>query len=86
MDCLADDVIRDRDFELQLHLDADPDKSRNVKEMMGISENYYTAVAHDPPADQLNLYIDALKGRTPRGRGESFAQDDDSEHSGNELF
>ena len=86
VDCLADDVIRDRDFEMQLHLDADPEKSRNVKQMMGISENYYTAVAHDPADDQLNLYIDALKGLTPRGRGESLAQDDDSELSGDELF
>ena len=40
----------------QIHLDADPDKSRSVKEMMGISEDYYSAVAHDPPDHQLNLY------------------------------
>ena len=85
VECLADDVIRDRDFELQLHLDADPDKSRGVKEMMGISEDYYTAVAHDPPDDQLNLFLDALKGLTPCGRGESFEQDD-SDLTGDEPF
>ena len=85
VDCLADDVMRDRDFELQLHLDADPDKSRGVKEMMGISEDYYTAVAHDPPDDQVNLYLDALKGLTPCGRGESFEQDD-SDLSGDHRF
>ncbi|MCZ6855039.1 MAG: hypothetical protein O7G86_14095 [Gammaproteobacteria bacterium] len=85
VDCLADDVIRDRDFELQVHLDADPDKSRDVKEMMGISEEYYATVAYDPPDDQLNLYFDALKGLTPRGRGESFEQDDISDPPA-ELF
>ena len=52
---------------------------------MGVSETYYTAVPHDPPDDQLNLYLDALKGLTPRGRGDSFGEDDVSER-GNELF
>ncbi len=86
VDCLADDVLRDRDFELQIHLDADPAKSRNVKDMMGISEDYYTAIPQDPPDDQLNLYIDALKGLTPRGRGESFETNDWSEPPGDEPF
>jgi hypothetical protein len=86
VECLADDVVGDRDFELQAHLDADPDKSRDVKEMMGIPEDYYAAVAYEPPDDQLNLYLDALKGLTPRGRGGSFEQDDISDPSGDELF
>jgi hypothetical protein len=86
VECLADDVVGDRDFELQVHLDADPDKSHDVKEMMGISEDYYTAIAHEPPDHQLNLYIDALKGLTPRGRGEYFEGDGDSDLPGNELF
>lgn len=86
VDCLTDDVLRDRDFELQLHLDADPDKSREVKGWMGISAKYYSAVAYDPPDDQLNLYIDALKGITPRGRGELFEDDDTSESPGSEIF
>ena len=50
LDCLADDLLRDRDFELQVHLDADPDKSRGVKEMMGISEDYYATIAYTPPS------------------------------------
>ncbi len=86
VDCLADDLLRDRDFELEIHLDADPDKSREVKDIMGTSEDYYAAVAHDPPDDQLNLYIDALKGLTPRGRGEYPGEDDVSEPPGDELF
>ena len=86
VDCLADDVLRDRDFELEIHLDADPDKSREVKDIMGISEDYYAAVAHEPPDDQLNLFIDALMGLTPRGRGEYPGEDDVSEPPGDELF
>ncbi len=78
VDCLADDIIGDRDFEMQVHLDADPEKSREVKEMMGISKDYYTTVAYDPPDDQVNLYIDALMGLTPRGRGRSCEQEDTS--------
>ena len=53
---------------------------------MGISDNYYTAVAHDPPDDQINLYIDALMGLSPRGRGESNAADEDAESSDDGPF
>lgn len=86
VECLADNVLRDRDFELGVHLDADPAESRKVKALMGVSENYYTAVPYDPPDDQLNLYIDALKGLTPRGRGEYHCDDDSSEPPGDAAF
>ena len=32
VDCLADDVLRDRDFELEIHLDADPDSGRQLQD------------------------------------------------------
>jgi hypothetical protein len=86
VECLTDQVLRDRDFDLDVHLDADPDATRSLKQMVGISETYYTAVAHDPPDEQLNLYIDALKGLTPRGRGESAENDGTSDEPGNEFF
>jgi hypothetical protein len=86
VDCLVDNVLWDRDFELQVHLDADPDKSRDVKKKMGITEGYYSAVAHDPPDHQLNLYFDALYGLTPRGRGRSFEQEGNSKPPGDALF
>ena len=70
MECLEGRVLWDADFEAQERLDVDPDASRNLDELMGIPDNYYTAVAYDPPDDQINLYIDALMGLTPRGRGE----------------
>ncbi len=71
IECLEGNVLWDADFEAQDRLDADPDTSRQLNEILGISDNYYTDVAYDPPDDQLNLYLDALMGLTPRGRGES---------------
>ena len=53
---------------------------------MGISANYYTEVAYDPPDDQLDLYVDALKGLTPRGRGESYREDEQSGATDDGLF
>jgi hypothetical protein len=82
---LTDDVLPDRDFEIECQLDADPDASRELQETMGISENYHTAVPQDPSGAELNLYLDALKGLTPRGRGE-YRADDDAEESGTDFF
>jgi len=70
MECLEGAVLWDTDFEAQKRLDADPDTTRTLNEVLGISDNYYTDVPYDPPDDQIKLYIDALKGLTPRGRGE----------------
>ena len=54
--------------------------------MMNIPEGYYRAIAYDPPDDQLSLYMDALKGLTPRGRGEPLEEDGNSESEGNAFF
>jgi hypothetical protein len=88
IECLEGAVLWDTDFEAQDRLDADPDTSRALDQFMGISEDYYTAVADDPPDDQINLYIDALMGLTPRRRGESDGDDDHLEASddGDGLF
>jgi hypothetical protein len=86
IECLEGAVLWDTDFEAQDRLDADPDASRALDQFMGISDNYYTEVAHDPPDDQVNLYIDALMGLTPRGRGESRRQDEDAESSDDGPF
>jgi len=64
IDCLADEVLRDHDFELTDHLDADPDVSRAVKGYMGVSKTYYTAVPLDPPDDQLNLHFQRKDAET----------------------
>ena len=86
IECLEGKVLWDADFEIQDPLDADPDTSHNLKRVMGISDNYYTAVAHDPPDDQLNLYVDALKGLTPRRRGESYQELEQTEPPDDGLF
>jgi hypothetical protein len=86
IESLADNVLQDRDFELIAHLDADPEVSRAVKGYMGVSETYYSAVPDDPPDDQLNLYVDALKGLTPSGRGTYLQNDDDRESPDSEWF
>jgi hypothetical protein len=86
IECLEGAVLWDTDFEAQDRLDADPDTSRELDQFMGISANYYTAVAHDPPDDQINLYIDALMGLTPRGRGEFNTTDEDAESSNDAPF
>lgn len=75
IECLEATVLWDTDFEAQDRLDADPDKVRELDELMGVPEDYYTEVAHDPPDDQINLYVDALMGLTPQGRGEGHIAD-----------
>jgi hypothetical protein len=76
VDCLVDDVLWDRDFEMESNLDADPDAAGAIKDILGIPGNYYTVVPLDPPDDQHALYVDALMGLTPRGRGEGISQED----------
>lgn len=67
-------------------MDADPDVSRAVKGYMGVAESYYSAVPLDPPDEQLNLYVDALKGLTPSGRGTYLQDDDERKSPGSEWF
>ena len=84
VECLESAVLWDNDFEVQEGMDADPDASYTVKELLGIPENYYTEVPLDVADNQLNLYIDALKGLTPRGREEGGVDEEDQ--NGGELF
>ncbi|MCP4876639.1 MAG: hypothetical protein GY896_14360, partial [Gammaproteobacteria bacterium] len=86
IECLEGAVLWDTDFEDQDRLDVDPDASRALDQFLGISDNYYTEVPHDPPDDQINLYIDALMGLTPRGRGESYTDDEEAGPSNDSPF
>jgi hypothetical protein len=86
VDCILDDVLSDRDFEIESNLDADPESANALKCIMGIAPNYYTAVPLDPPDHQFNLYIDALMGLTPRGRGEDISPEDLPDESTNGFF
>jgi hypothetical protein len=62
IDSLADRVLWDEDYALTATLDAPPGKRDETYDTLGIAEDYYTEIAPDPPADQINLYIDALRG------------------------
>ena len=69
IECLEGAVLCDNDFEVTEGMDADPDQSRSLKQVLGIPDNYFIEIPCDVPDEQINLYIDALKGLTPRGRG-----------------
>lgn len=61
-------ILWDNDFEMQESMDVDPQEGRRFKQVLGVSQDYYTAVPPDLPDLQCNLYIDALRGLTPKGR------------------
>ena len=86
IECLEGAVLWDTDFEAQDRLDAAPDATGALDQFMGISDDYYTAVAHDPPDNQINLYVDALIGLTPRARGKSRTEDGHTDPSADDLF
>ncbi len=55
----------------QQPLDLPPEQSRRLKRVLGMEDNYYTDVPPDPPDNQFNLYVDALKGLTTEARIQS---------------
>ncbi len=57
-------VLWDNDYEAQERLDLPPEQSNQLKELLGVEDDYYTDVPEDLRDDQLNLYVDALKGLT----------------------
>ena len=61
---LAGCVLWDNDYESQQNLDLPPNKSKFLRNTLGVADDYYTAIAPDPPDNQVNLYLDALKGLT----------------------
>ena len=64
LECLAGCVLWDNDYELQHSLDLPPDESRRFRNLLGMADDYYTDVPHDPPDNQVQLYLDALMGLT----------------------
>jgi len=64
LECVMGAVLWDNDYEAHERLDLPPEQSNQLKELLGVEDDYYTDVPTDPPDDQLNLYIDALKGLT----------------------
>ena len=54
IDYLADRILWEADYEMtDVFLDADPSESEMRMGLMGIAEDYYTAIAPDPTDQQL---------------------------------
>ena len=49
VECLMDDVLWDRDFEIEEHLDAENASATAFKGVMGVAQNYFAALPLDPP-------------------------------------
>ena len=64
LECLMGAVLWDNDYEATERLDLPPEQSDQLKAVLGVEDDYYTDVPEDLRDDQLNLYVDALKGLT----------------------
>lgn len=54
IESLADAILWDRDYEMaESFLDAAPDLARQRRELLGIDDEYYIAIAPDPPAHEI---------------------------------
>ena len=54
IDYLADRILWEADYEMtDVFLDADPSESEMRMGLMGIAEDYYTAITPDPTDQQL---------------------------------
>lgn len=62
VDCLADRILWDRDFEMiDDFMDANPEVAQLKKLVLGIDEEYYTAVAPEVPSGKLTDSIAAIR-------------------------
>ena len=68
VECLMGCVLWDSDYESQQTLDLPPEESRQVRSILGVDDDYHTAIPEDPPDHQAKLYLDALIGLTRDAR------------------
>ncbi|MEZ6117084.1 MAG: hypothetical protein R3C28_11000 [Pirellulaceae bacterium] len=62
VECLADAVLWDNDFELgDVLVDEHPDEAHARKKMFGIDDNYFTAIAPDPSDQEVEKIIAELR-------------------------
>ncbi len=62
VECLADRILWDRDFEIcDTFLDAKPEASQLKKQLLGIDDDYFTAVAPEPKLGKQLDTIDAIR-------------------------
>jgi len=60
IDCCLDFVLWDRDFDLEHILDAPPETAATERKMLGINEDYFTAIPPDPTDTQVKRYVNEL--------------------------
>jgi len=54
IESLSDAILWDRDFEMaDSFLDDDPDVSQHRQRLLGIDDEYFTSIAHDPRPDEV---------------------------------
>ncbi|MEM6473038.1 MAG: hypothetical protein AAF802_25985 [Planctomycetota bacterium] len=65
VDCLADRVLWDRDFEMVNEvIDAPPERAAAMRAALGIQPSYYTAIAPDPTEHQIDALFESLDRAT----------------------
>jgi len=67
LDCLEDRLLWDRDWEMEDHLDADPETGRRLKQELGIDEDYFVAVPPDPTDEECERLLGELRELTQHG-------------------
>lgn len=54
LECLADQILWDRDWEMEEIMDASPEQARMLKRSLGIDEDYFLATPAEPVAGQVD--------------------------------
>lgn len=68
LDRLEGQILWDRDWEMDEQLDADPDVSRQVKQEMGINDDYFIAIPPDPTDEEAKRLLLELRDLTGEAR------------------
>lgn len=67
VEVLADRILWDRDFEMgHVLVDCPPENSVMLKQILGIDDNYYTAIADDPRSDEVDRMLDSIRAITSK--------------------
>ena len=65
IDSLMSEVLWDEDWrQTELYLDVPPDQGQAVKTLLGIDDDYFVAVSHDPSEKELHGILATLKRLT----------------------
>lgn len=68
LDCLEARVLWDYDWEMEEQLDVDPDVSQEMKQKMGINDDYFITVPPDPTDEEAERLLAELRELTAEAR------------------